>query len=163
MTCWIIHWAFAEEQMEGQTHMQTCSLADFFTLVHSSIYLDTHVCALKYFWKHPRTLSAFTQQGCLSFCLCCFWHPGCFMSAPPLLLDTTVQSTHYLNRKKNDQILLSPLFLPINTDFILFCHYFGFYATRGPWVDLPSVEHSWHSYYYYFPSKLLRFNSYSNF
>lgn len=100
MTCWIIHWAFAEEQMEGQTHMQTCSLADFFTLVHSSIYLDTHVCALKYFWKHPRTLSAFTQQGCLSFCLCCFWHPGCFMSAPPLLLDTTVQSTHYLNRKK---------------------------------------------------------------
>lgn len=66
-------------------------------------------------------------------------------------------------QEKNDQILLSPLFLPINTDFILFCHYFGFYATRGPWVDLPSVEHSWHSYYYFFPSKLLRFNSYSNF
>lgn len=109
MTCWIIHWAFAEEQMEGQTHMQTCSLADFFTLVHSSIYLDTHVCALKYFWKHPRTLSAFTQQGCLSFCLCCFWHPGCFMSAPPLLLDTTVQSTHYLNRKKWPDTFISPL------------------------------------------------------
>lgn len=163
MTCWIIHWAFAEEQMEGQTHMQTCSLADFFTPVNSSIYLDTHVYALKYFQNihthfqpslsrgvSPSVSAAFDTQGAS-----CQRHP-CFLIPPSSPLTIWTET-------KNYQILLSPLFLPINSDFILFCHYFGFYAS--PWTLCgPSICRAFLTQLLlFFSSKLLRFNSYSNF
>lgn len=138
MTCWIIHWAFAEEQMEGQTHMQTCSLADFFTLVHSSIYLDTRVCIKIFLKTSTHTFSLHSAGVSLLLSLLLLTPRVLHVSAT--LASWYHRPVHSLSeQKKNDQILLSPLFLPINTDFILFCHYFGFYATRGPWVDIPDT------------------------
>lgn len=69
MTCWIIHWAFAVEQMEGQTHTQTCSLAHSYTLLHSCIYFYTHMHVLN-FYKNVFTLrhthaSSFHTPGAL--------------------------------------------------------------------------------------------------
>ncbi len=124
MTCWIIHWAFAGEQMEGQTHTRTCSLADSYTLVHSCIYLYTHMHIFKYLWTHTPSLHT-PGVLCLPVSLTGCWHLGCFTSAPPLYTDTTIQPTYYQKtEKKSYQKVLSPLFLTINTDFILFYHHF---------------------------------------
>lgn len=101
MTCWIIHWAFAGEQMEGQTHTRTCSLADSYTLVPSCIYLYTQYAHIQIF------VDAHTPGLCTPGVLCLPFSLspavdtlGCFTSVPPSFTDTCIQPAHYQNRVK---------------------------------------------------------------
>lgn len=154
MTCWIIHWVFAEEQMEGQAHTQTCSLADFFAPVHSCIYLYTQVYVLKYLWKYarlrmrahthtrvcfqpplsrdapPSVSAAFGTRGAS-----CQRHP-CFLIPPSsrLTIWTEKKITRYFYLHPSSlSILIS--FCSVTTSLLMYhC---------GPCVDLASVEPSW--------------------
>lgn len=114
MTCWIIHWAFAVEQMEGQTHTRTCSLAVCTHLCAHAFICTLNMHIFKYSWTHThthkQTPSLHTPGGPLSSCLSpCCWHLGCFTSAPPLFPDTTIQPAHYQQKKKVTRTFISTL------------------------------------------------------
>lgn len=76
MTCWIIHWVFATEQMEGQTHTWMCWLKDLCT--------NAYICSLnmhlfKYTWPHaPLSLllrPLLTPVVCLVSSTLVAWYP----------------------------------------------------------------------------------------
>lgn len=161
MTCWIIHWAFAEEQMEGQTHMQTCSLADFFTLVHSSIYLDTRVCIKIFLKTSTHTFSLHSAGVSLLLSLLLLTPRVLHVSAT--LASWYHRPVHSLSEQKK---MTRYFYLPSSCLSILIS--FSSVTTSG-FMQHVDLEWTFHlsslpdTVIIIFSSKLLRFNSYSNF
>lgn len=81
MTCWIIHWVFAAEQMEGHTHTWMCLLTDLCT--------NAYICSLHmHIFRHSPTSTAFASSSSPAVGTCgapCQHSPCCLIPASGLV------------------------------------------------------------------------------